>query len=532
MQRNWIGRSEGAEVDFPRSTCANGSRDRSASSRPAPTRSSARPTWCWRPSIRWSTGSRREAQRRASKTYRQAAARKSDLDRTDLAKTKTGVFTGAYAINPVNGESIPIWIADYVLMGYGTGAIMAVPGPRRARLRVCPDVRPADRPRGRAEHWNRRMLRSTHAEAEPGVAVNSRNDEITLDGLPTAEAKAAITDWLEKRGLGKKTVNYKLRDWLFSRQRYWGEPFPIVLDEDDRTHAVAESELPVRLPELEDFKPTGKPEPPLEQGDGLGPLLREIPARDQHDAAVGRLVLVLPALHRSRTTTSCPGTRKKSGTGCRSTSTSAAPSTPCLHLLYSRFWHKVLFDRGLVSTPEPFQKLVNQGMILGETEYTGYRDAEGRWVRPGRERTRRTSIAVKLERGPGRQEGRGIRAGGRPERPGRCAGPQDVEEPRQCDQPRRDRRGIRRRQLAALRNVHGTARGGQALEHEGRRGRLPLPGPGLADDRRRRGRRRAARPAGQAGRADARAGQGRRADDRGGHRRPRSAAVQHGDQPA
>ena len=239
------------------------SETRSASTRPAPTPCSARPTWSSRPSIRSSTGSRPSQHRRAVEDYRQAAASKSDLDRTDLAKTKTGVFTGAYATNPVNGQSIPVWIADYVLMGYGTGAIMAVPGHDERDFEFAQTFQPADRPRGRAERWTRRMLRLTEAEADPGVAVNSRNDEITLDGLPTAEAKVAITDWLEEKGLGKKTVNYKLRDWLFSRQRYWGEPFPVVLDANDRTHAVPESELPVRLPELEDFKPTGKPEPPL-----------------------------------------------------------------------------------------------------------------------------------------------------------------------------------------------------------------------------------------------------------------------------
>ena len=203
-----------------------------------------------------------------------------------------------------------------------------------------------------------------------------------------------------------------------------------------------------------------------------------------------------------------------------------------LHLLYSRFWHKVLFDRGLVSTPEPFQKLVNQGMILGETEYTGYRDAGGTLGLARKRASRPGVVAVKLDR-RARSSRRArdscwptTRAFGSTRGPTRC------RRPRQRHQPRRDRRGIRRRQPAALRDVHGTARSGQALEHEGGRGRLSLPGPGLADDRRRRGRRRAARPDGSGRRADARAGQGRGADGRGGDRRLRGAAVQHGDQPA
>src|SRR5262249_11000659 len=185
-----------------------------------------------------------EAHRGDIAAYREAAARKSDLDRTDLAKVKTGVFTGAYAINPVNGLKIPIWIADYVLMGYGTGAIMAVPGHDErdfefAQAFHVPIVRVV------APSLDRAHEPLTRAEAEPAVAVKPCNAEVSLDGLPTAEAKRVITDWLEKKGLGKKTINYKLRDWLFSRQRYWGEPFPVVLDELDRVAALPVSELPV-----------------------------------------------------------------------------------------------------------------------------------------------------------------------------------------------------------------------------------------------------------------------------------------------
>ena len=190
------------------------------------------------------------AQREAIASYRGAAAHKSDLDRTDLAKTKTGVFTGGFAINPVSGRKIPIWIADYVLMGYGTGAIMAVPGHDErdfefAKTFDLPIVRVVARSLNDADEP------LPKAEADYGVAVNSSNQEISLDGLPTAEAKAAISSWLESKYLGKKTINYKLRDWLFSRQRYWGEPFPVLLDENDHAHAVPVFELPVLLPELE-----------------------------------------------------------------------------------------------------------------------------------------------------------------------------------------------------------------------------------------------------------------------------------------
>jgi len=310
--------------------------------------------------------------------YREAATRKSDLDRTELAKSKTGVFTGAFAINPVSGVPIPVWIADYVLMGYGTGAIMAVPGHDErdfafARQFDLPIVRvvaksPADADAPLAS-----------AEPEPGVAVRSRNDEITLDGLATAEAKAAITAWLESKGLGRKTVNTKLRDWLFSRQRYWGEPFPILLDENDRARAVPESELPVLLPELADFKPSGRPEPPLGKATEWvrysDAARRETNTMPQWAGSCWYYLRYLDPKNAER-----PWDPALEKYWMPVDLYVGGAEHAVLHLLYSRFWHKVLFDRGLVSTPEPFQKLVNQGMILGEVEYTGYRDADGDWV--------------------------------------------------------------------------------------------------------------------------------------------------------
>ena len=281
-----------------------------------------------------------------------------------MAKTKTGVFTGAFAINPVNGEQIPIWIADYVLAGYGTGAIMAVPAhderdfefARQFGLQIRVVVVPEASWRGPSG-----FLELSEAQTEEGFAVNSG----ILDGLPTAEAKARIIAWLEEKHLGHRRVNYKLRDWLFSRQRYWGEPFPILHGESE-TRVV--SELPLVPPDLADFKPTGTPEGPLSKAtdwvnvtiDGK-PFKRETntmpqwagscwyflryidPHNDQAFADPAKLKHWLPVnLY------------------------IGGAEHAVLHLLYSRFWVKVLFDRGHVPVPEPFHKLVNQGMILGE----------------------------------------------------------------------------------------------------------------------------------------------------------------------
>ena len=216
----------------------------------------------------------------AVRKYREFAAVKSDLERQAEGKVKTGVFTGAFAINPTNGAHIPIFIADYVMMGYGTGAIMAVPAhdqrdfefAREFELPIVGVVRPSDDwsaergidPMASANDW-------PEAYVGDGAAMASANDGVSLDGLDTPAAKAAINDWLEAQGLGEPTVTYKLRDWLFSRQRYWGEPFPIVYDDDGAPRAVPESMLPVELPELTDFAPTvladddadTEPEPPL-----------------------------------------------------------------------------------------------------------------------------------------------------------------------------------------------------------------------------------------------------------------------------
>jgi leucyl-tRNA synthetase len=383
MQRNWIGRSEGAEVVFP------------VWGRGAIHVFTTRPDTLFgatymvlapeHPLVETLTT---ETHRESVDAYRAATSRKSDLDRTDLARTKTGVFTGSFATNPVNDKPIPIWIADYVLMGYGTGAIMAVPGHDErdfefAKVYQLPIVRVV------APTLDEAGAPLDSAEVDPGVSVNSRNDDnqailddgpgIRLDGLPTAEAKAAITAWLERRGLGRKTINYKLRDWLFSRQRYWGEPFPIVLDEHDRPRAVRTSELPVLLPDLADFRPSGKPEPPL--GKAVEWVRYSEKARRETNTMpqwAGSCWYYLRYLDPRNDERFCDPDLERYWMPVDLYVGGAEHAV--LHLLYSRFWHKVLHDRGHVSTPEPFQKLVNQGMILGETEYTGYHDHDGKWV--------------------------------------------------------------------------------------------------------------------------------------------------------
>ena len=372
MQRNWIGRSEGAEVDFTTSAGPL----RVFTTRPdtlfGATYMVVAPE---HPLVESLTVAE---QRDAVNAYREAAARKSDLDRTDLAKSKTGVFTGSYATNPVNGQPIPIWVADYVLIGYGTGAIMAVPGHddrdfEFAKTFDLPIVRVVAKTLADAGQP------LDVADTDAGVAVNSSNDEISLNGMSTPEAKATITAWLEGRGAGKKAVNTKLRDWLFSRQRYWGEPFPVLLGEDGSVVGVNESELPVLLPELDDFKPSGKPEPPLGKATDWvkysDTYKRETNTMPQWAGSCWYYLRYIDPQNAD-----APWSPELEKYWLPVDLYVGGAEHAVLHLLYSRFWHKVLFDRGLVSTPEPFQKLVNQGMILGETEYTVYKDEAGAWV--------------------------------------------------------------------------------------------------------------------------------------------------------
>ncbi len=323
----------------------------------------------------------------AVQKYVDQAARKSDLDRTELSKTKTGVFTGSYAINPVNGDQIPIWIADYVLISYGTGAIMAVPAHDQRDFefakafklpirQVVADLKHAD---------TATQPPLDQALAADGVAINSG----PYNRLSTPEFKLRITADLAKAGLGVGAVNYKLRDWLFSRQRFWGEPFPILheLDAAGKStgllRTVPVEQLPVDLPKLADYKPPGEPKPPLEKApaDWLYPVIdgkkykRETNTMPQWAGSCWYYLRFLD--NKNDKALIDPGIEKA---WMPVDLYIGGAEHAVLHLLYARFWHKVLFDRGYVSTPEPFMKLVNQGMILGEMEFTGYRKAEGGWL--------------------------------------------------------------------------------------------------------------------------------------------------------
>jgi leucyl-tRNA synthetase len=304
------------------------------------------------------------------------AASKSDLDRTELAKEKTGVFSGQYALNPINGKKVPIWIADYVLASYGTGAIMAVPGHDErdfefAQKYGIPIQCVVDPDAAVAAGEREEILAGKRFFAGDGVAVNSGK----YDGLATQKFKERITADLASQGLGRKAVNYKLRDWLFSRQRFWGEPFPILHEINSnnkptgRLLAVDEKDLPVDLPHLEDFKPHGRPEPPLDKApaewlyqtiDGSR-YKRETNTMPQW---AGSCWYYLRFLDTKNDHAAIDPEIEKAWMPVDLYVGGAEHAV--LHLLYSRFWHKVLYDRGVVSMPEPFQKLVNQGMILGE----------------------------------------------------------------------------------------------------------------------------------------------------------------------
>ncbi len=326
--------------------------------------------------------------------YVQAAASKSDRDRQDVNKKKTGVFTGSYAINPVNGKPVPVWVADYVLWGYGTGAIMAVPAhderdfefAQQFGLPVIAVVDPGD-----SEVVDRQaVLACKQCSTEDGVSINSAQ----YNGLATSDFKRRITADLAAAGLGREAVNYKLRDWLFSRQRFWGEPFPILHELDvagnptGLIRAVDMKDLPVDLPHLDDYKPAGAgpdglPAPPLAKApkDWLEPTIggtryrRETNTMPQWAGSCWYFLRFIDPKNNQRFVDP-----SKERAWMPIDLYVGGAEHAVLHLLYSRFWHKVLFDRGHVSTPEPFQKLVNQGMILGEMELARYETADGKMV--------------------------------------------------------------------------------------------------------------------------------------------------------
>ncbi|MFZ5806672.1 MAG: leucine--tRNA ligase [Verrucomicrobiota bacterium] len=354
MQRNWIGRSEGAETDFKLAT--TGENITVFTTRPdtlfGATYMVISPE---HPLVGKITTAEYKS---AVNDYKKKVALKSDLERTDLAKEKTGVFTGAYAINPVNGEKIPVWIADYVLMGYGTGCIMAVPAhderdyefAEKFNLPIIEVVkRPENAPEG--------------CYTGDGVNVNSG----FLDGLTTQEAKKKIIEWLEKKKLGRARIQYKLRDWLFSRQRYWGEPFPVVWEGEEHS-PMDESELPLLLPELEDYQPSEKGEAPLAKATEWLNLpngrKRETNTMPQWAGSCWYYLRYCDSQNDKKLID--PKIEKYWMQPNGVDLYVGGAEHAVLHLLYSRFWHKVLYDVGAVTTLEPFYKLVNQGVILGE----------------------------------------------------------------------------------------------------------------------------------------------------------------------
>jgi len=302
--------------------------------------------------------------------YREDAARKSDLDRTDLAKGKTGVFTGAYAVNPVNDEKIPIWISDYVLISYGTGAIMAVPAhderdfefAKKFSIPIIPVVEPGDKEQAEL------VKKGELCFIGDGKAINSGQ----FDGLSTTEFKEKITKWLEQKDLGRKAVNYKLRDWLFSRQRYWGEPFPILHTQGGRVIGLSEQELPLELPEVKSYEPTGTGEPPLASVEGWVDVTMPDGSKARRETNTmpqwaGSCWYYLRYIDPDNNEKGWDPEKEKYWMGNNGVDLYIGGAEHAvLHLLYSRFWHKLLYDLGYVSTKEPFKKLVNQGMILGE----------------------------------------------------------------------------------------------------------------------------------------------------------------------
>ncbi|MBH5334805.1 leucine--tRNA ligase [Streptomyces pactum] len=415
QQRNWIGRSEGARVDF----AVDGRADAAitvfttrqdtlfgatymvlAPEHDLVSGDDAIVPAAWPEGTHevWTGGYATPVE--AVAAYRKQAASKSDVERQAEAKEKTGVFTGAYAVNPVTGDKVPVFIADYVLMGYGTGAIMAVPAhdsrdfafARAFELPMRCVVEPTDGRGTDPAAWDDAF------SSYEATLVNSSRDGLSLDGLGVTEAKARVTEWLQERGIGEGTVNFRLRDWLFSRQRYWGEPFPIVYDEDGVAHPLPESMLPLELPEVEDYSPRTfdpddadtSPETPLSRneawvhveldlGDGrgtrryrretntmpnwAGSCWYELRYLDPHNSER----LVDPEAERY-----WMGPREDKRHGGVDLYVGGAEHA-VLHLLYARFWSKVLYDLGYISSSEPFHKLFNQGMIQAYV----YRDARG-----------------------------------------------------------------------------------------------------------------------------------------------------------
>ena len=379
MQRNWIGKSEGAQLSFSvDGFAADAEKLEVYTTRPdtlfGATYLVVAPEHAMIDAL--AVG----AQKEQVSEYVLAASRKSDLERTELSKEKTGVFTGSYAFHPLTGEKLPIWVADYVLGSYGTGSIMAVPAHDErdyefAQTFGLPIVEVVKKPKD---------VEGVYSGG--GKMMNSACDAVDVDGLNNVDAGLKIIEYLDTRGLGYKKTNYKLRDWLFARQRYWGEPFPVVFPEDDPNTAVPipESELPLVLPETDNFKPSGGGEGPLANCDDwvrtVDPRTGK-PARRETNTMpqwAGSCWYYLRFIDPSNEDALIDGSLEKYWLPVDLYVGGAEHAV--LHLLYARFWHKVLYDIGVVSTKEPFQRLVSQGMILGEVEYSARVDDAGAFI--------------------------------------------------------------------------------------------------------------------------------------------------------
>lgn len=388
MQRNWIGKSTGANINFP----ISGNNEKNIkvyTTRPDTLFGSTYMVLAPEHSLVKQIVT--EDKKDEVFKYIEESAKKSELERTGLSKEKTGVFTGAFAINPVNKEKIPIWIADYVMLSYGTGAIMAVPAHDERdfefaskfklpiRCVISPDKKEAEEQNISVEE----VLEGKECWSGSGTAMNSSNEEgLDINGLEKEEAKKKITEWLENGDIGYGTVNYKLRDWLFSRQRYWGEPFPVAHMEDGSIKVLSEDELPLTLPEVDDFRPAGNGESPLANSKewcnyvdpetGMKGKL-ETNTMPQWAGSCWYYLRYLDPLNDKE-----PWDKEKEKYWMPVDLYIGGAEHAVLHLLYARFWHKALYDLGCVSTKEPFKKLVNQGMILGMS----YKDKRGAIV-PG-----------------------------------------------------------------------------------------------------------------------------------------------------
>lgn len=378
LQRNWIGRSEGTRVIFLENE----------TKQPITVFTTRHDTLFGttflvvspeHPVVNEITTS---GQQEEVDAYLAETSKKSDFERTELAKEKTGVWTGSYAINPVNDELIPIWVADYVLMGYGTGAVMGVPGGderdfefvQKYNIPVVPPYDPIidEVPEGMTKEDVRvEVLSGKRCWNTGGIIINGKSDKLDINGLEMEPAKKAVADWLEKEGCGERCITYKLRDWLFSRQRYWGEPFPILHFEDGTKRLLDLDELPLTLPDLSEYKP---------QGEGKTPLDNVPDWVHITDPKTGK-----KATRETNTMPQWAGSCWYYLRFCDPHNENKAwgeeeekywmpvdmyvggVEHAVLHLLYSRFWHKVLFDCGYVSTPEPFQTLRNQGLVTAKS---------------------------------------------------------------------------------------------------------------------------------------------------------------------